>query len=172
MAEQNVINVPFGMADITVEGESIGLQADAATFTAEPKYVDIETYELGLYDKYLEGWDVKVKVVFQEESYEKLKIALPVLEEVTTGSEKIGLKDGRLHQRVRDKGKEIKIHPRDAGLSKEFDVTIFKAYPVGVFERKYGKETSKFEVEFVGLPMTGDSTKGGNFFLIGEDSVV
>jgi hypothetical protein len=168
MAED--IKIPFGLADIKIDGKDIGLQADVATFTAEPKYIDIESYELGgVYDKYLEGWIVKLKVVFEEESYEKLKMALPVLEEVTVGIEKIGLKDGRLHQRIRDKAKEIKIHPRGVGNDKQFDVTIFKAYPVGQWERKYGKEKVKFEVEFEVLPNTGDSSKGGNFFLIGED---
>lgn len=60
----NEIKVGFGLADITIDGVDVGLQGDGATFTAEPKYIDVETYEMGLYDLYLDGWDGKTFCYF------------------------------------------------------------------------------------------------------------
>lgn len=164
------MNLAFGLADIKIDGNSVGAQGDAAVFSAEPIYVDVESYEAGIYDKYLEKWEVKLKVVFEEESYEKLKMAMPVLVETETidGSGVAGLKDGGAHQRVRNKAKAVTVHPR--GVSgKANDVTIHLGYPTGVFERSYGKELSKYEVEFIAFPRFADSTKSGSYFLIGED---
>ncbi|WP_391115988.1 hypothetical protein [Psychrobacillus sp. L3] len=163
------IKVGFGLADIKVGGLDIGLQGDGATFTAEPNYLDVETYELGLYDLYLDSWSVKLKVVFQEEGFEKLKMALPALQELKEDGEVVGMTDGRIHQRVRDKAQEITIHPKDAGEDTDYDITVFKAYPTGAFERAYGKEVVKYEVEFIGLPRTGDGSTGGNYFRIGQE---
>ncbi|MBS4207444.1 hypothetical protein [Bacillus sp. FJAT-50079] len=168
----NEIKVGFGLADITIGGQDMGLQGDAATFTAEPQYLDVETYELGLYDLYLDSWAVSLKVVFQEESFDKLKMALPALDEIKNGATTIGLTDGKIHQRMRDKAVEIKVHPKDAGADTDYDLTIFKAFPTGAFERVYGKDVVKYEVEFKALPLTGDSSKGGNYFRIGQEGTV
>jgi|GEM_PF-5269660 len=168
----NEIKVGFGLADITIDGVDVGLQGDGATFTAEPKYIDVETYEMGLYDLYLDGWDVKLSVTFQDENFDKLKMALPALEEITDELDAVvGLKDGALHQRMRAKASEIVVHPRDAGVSTDSDITIFKAFPTGVFERKYGKEVVAYTVEFKALPLTGNPSQGGNFFRIGKETV-
>lgn len=162
------IKVGFGLADIEIDGKDMGLQGDAAEFTATPNYLDVETFELGLYDLYLDNWDVKLKVVFQEENFEKLKMAIPALQESTTGGDVVGLVDGGIHKRMRGNAVEIKIHPKDAGLDTDTDITIYKAYPTGSFSRVYGKEVVKFEVEFIALPVSGDGSAGGNYFLIGE----
>jgi hypothetical protein len=166
----NEIKVGFGLADITIDGQDMGLQGDGATFSAEPKYIEVETYEMGIYDLYLDGWDVKLAVTFQDENFDKLKMALPALDEIKNGAETVGLTDSAMHQRMRDKAVEIIVHPRDAGESSDSDVTIFKAYPQGVFERKYGKEVAQYTVEFKALPLTGDPKKGGNFFRIGQEA--
>lgn len=164
------IKVGFGLADIKIGGVDVGLQGDAAEFTAEPNYLDVETYELGLYDLYLDQWDVKLKVVFQEESFDKLKMALPALKELSDTGEVVGLTDGRIHQRVRDKAQEITVHPKDAGSDDSYDITIFKAFPTGAFTRVYGKEVASYEVEFIALPLTGDGSTGGNYFRIGAEA--
>ncbi|WP_416147894.1 hypothetical protein ACM26V_16825 [Salipaludibacillus sp. HK11] len=167
----NEIKVGFGLADITVDGQDVGLQGDGAVFTAEPKMLEIETYELGTWDYYLEGWDVKLKVSFQEENFAKLKMALPALDDVKDGTDTVGLQDGRLHQRMRDKAVEILVHPRSAEVGDtSMDIKIFKAIPVGAFERSFSKDVVSYEVEFHALPLTGDLSKGGNFFLIGEEA--
>lgn len=96
-------------------------------------------------------------------------MAIPALQELSADGKAVGLTDGAIHQRMRDLASEIVIHPKDAGTSTETDITIFKAYPVGSFTRVYGKEVVSYEVEFVGLPLTGDGSTGGNYFRIGEE---
>ena len=162
------IKLGFGLADILVGNVDIGAQGDAAEFSAEPVYLDVESYENGLWDKYLEKWSVKLKVVLEEESYEKLQMALPTLETIDNAGTIKGLQDGGAHQLVRSKAKTVTIHPRGNGTDKSFDITIHKAFPVGTFTRKYGKEVSKYEVEFMGFPKTGNSKDPGNYFLIGQ----
>jgi hypothetical protein len=157
----------FGLADILVGGEDIGSQGDAAVLSIEPVYLDVESYEAGLVDLYLEKWNVKLKVVMEDTSYEKLQIALPALEEWDDQGVIRGLRDSGAHQLVSSKAKEITIHPRAKGTDKSTDVTIYKAYPTGVLERTYGKEVTKFEVEFMAFPKTSNSKDPGNYFLIG-----
>ncbi|WP_404403799.1 hypothetical protein [Jeotgalibacillus malaysiensis] len=164
------IKIPFGMAQITVNGEDVGLQGDAAVFSATPTYIDVEVYEMGVYDKALEKWEVMLTVRFAQEDYSKFKMAMPHLEELTDVEGNVtGLTDGKLMQRARDKAVEVVVHPIEAGDSKEFDVTVFKAFPVGTFERTYGKEASVYEVEFMALPRTGNINQHGNYFRIGEE---
>jgi hypothetical protein len=158
----------FGLADILVDSEDIGSQGDKAVLTIEPKYLDVESYENGLWDKYLEKWEVKLKVVLEDTSYDKLKIALPALEEWDDMGTIKGLRDGGAHQLVRNKAKKVTIHPRGKGSDTSTDVTIYMAYPVGVLEQTFGKETSKYEVEFVAFPRTANSKDPGNYFLIGD----
>jgi hypothetical protein len=158
----------FGLADIIVDSVDIGSQGDKAVLSIEPNYLDVESYENGLWDKYLEKWTVKLKVVLEDTSFDKLKVALPALDEVKDAqSAVIGLQDGGAHQLVRAKAKQLTIHPRAKGTDKSTDVTIYLAYPTGVLERTYGKEVTKYEVEFMAFPKTSNSKDPGNYFLIG-----
>jgi hypothetical protein len=162
----------FGLADILVDGVDIGSQGDASVLSIEPVYLDVESYENGLWDKYLEKWNVKLKVVLEDTSYEKLQIALPALEEWDDQGTIRGLRDGGTHQLVRSKAKKVTIHPRGKGADTTTDVTIYMAYPIGVLEQTYGKEVSKYEVEFMAFPKTANSKDPGNYFLIGTPPTV
>jgi gamma-glutamylcyclotransferase (GGCT)/AIG2-like uncharacterized protein YtfP len=172
MANKDV-NILFGMCDIWINGKKIeNRQADKAQFSAEAKYIDIDLYDLPHYDKILESWDVKLNAVFYEEDYETIMRTLPHLEEIkdsVTGETK-SLVDGKLWQRVRkDKCVEIRLHPRELPeTDKHFDITLFKAFPNTQFNRVFGKEVGKIEVEFVGLARTGDPSQMANYFCIGE----
>lgn len=168
MSQNKGVEVGFGLADITIDGKDMGLQAEAAVFSAEPEYIEVETYEAGIFDYYLDKWNVHMKVSFQQDGFEQLKLALPATVELKENGETVGLTDGRLHQRMRDKAVEIRVHPREAAEDdKSMDVVIFKAVPVGVFERTYGKEAVQYEIEFHALPLTGKSGKNGEYFRIG-----
>lgn len=158
----------FGLADILVDNIDIGSQGDAAVLSIEPIYLDVESYENGLWDKYLEKWEVKLKVVLEDTAFDKLKIALPALDDQGVVG---GLQDGGAHQLVRSKAKKVTIHPRGKGADTSTDVTIHMAYPTGVFERTFGKETTKYEVEFMGFPKTANSKDPGNYFLIGTPPI-
>jgi hypothetical protein len=165
MAEE--VKLQYGLCDITVDGTKvITLLGDAAEFTAEPQYEDIDLYEVPAYDKLLTGWDVRLKIVLEDYQYSNLEIGMPMLEH------NIGFSDGALMQRARDKATELIIHPREKlEADKASDLTIFKAFPISAFQIQFGKELSKWEVEFVGLAKTADPKQIGNYFRIGEAPV-
>lgn len=164
------IKLQYGLCDITVGGtKEFAILGDVAEFTAEPQFEDIDLYEIPAYDKLLTGWDVRLKVVLEDYQYKNLELAMPMMKKITVGIEDIGFTDGGLYQKARDKAVEIVIHPRDLLASdKQFDLTVFKAFPTTSFQKQYGKELSKWEVEFVGLSKTADPKQAGNYFLIGE----
>lgn len=165
------IRIPIGLCSIKVGAEDLAHQGDAAVFTAEPQYIDIDLYDLPKYDKILDGWDVRLTVTLDEESYEAIMQSLSASEAELhhVMNDVIGVKDGKLHQRMRNKAKEIVIHPNDLPENDDsFDITIFKAIAVSGYQRTYGKEQSKWEVTFEGLSRTGDPTQAGNYFHIGQ----
>ncbi|WP_214480966.1 hypothetical protein [Bacillus sp. SM2101] len=169
MAED--IKVLYGMSDILVDGMNIGVQADAAEFIAKPELIDIDLYELKHYDKLIEAWDVRLKCAMHEEDYDKIMMILPFAEEIKDGVTTKGIQDGKLWQSAREKAKEITVHPRKLPVDdKSYDITIFKAFPNTEYKRRYGKDTSKIEVEFQALARTGDPSTAGNYFRIGEAS--
>lgn len=166
----NEIKLSYGLAEITVGGTDIGLQGGAAEFTAEPIVYDIENYEVGLWDQVLDSWNVRLSVNFAQEDFEKLKLAIPFMQEIKQTTTTIGLKDGAIGQTARALAKEIVVHPKSFGASTEGDITIFKAFPTGSFKKSYGKEASTYTVEFRGLSKTGAKT-AGEFFRIGKETV-
>jgi len=174
MAED--IKLTIGVADIMVDGTPVPNQADAATFSAEPILQQVDLYTAPHYDQRVEGWNVSLTIVVDEDSYEGYQMAL-------AGSEKLedpqysvdpeleqysGITDGVGQKSLRPSAKEIVIHPEGATDSR-YDITIFKAVPTGTFERVYGKEKTSYEITFNGLHKTGDHTQMSNYFLIGED---
>lgn len=166
--------IGFGLADIKVDGVDVGAQADAAELSIEPIYIDVETYESGIWDKYVDRYDVKLKVVFEAQSYDKIQLAFPLLQEVEgmTAGTVSGMKDSGAQKRVRSLAKPVTIHPREKAPSdKEYDVTLYLAYPIGVYTRTYAKEVAKYEVEFIAFPRFSDSTKAGNYVLFGTDEL-
>lgn len=156
MAEQKFI---FGLADIKYGDSPIPVQGDAAVLKIEPEYIDINSYELGgVYDKIVKTWNVTLEVVFEQETAEVMGLCVPL----NSG------KDSALGESLRAKAKELVIHPRSAGESKDFDVTIFKAVSTGSYERKYGLEQGKVAVTFTALLKDGAAPGvAGNFFQIG-----
>lgn len=163
----------FGQADITWGAASIGLQADKATFKAEPKFTDIELYDFGgVVDKICTGWTVTLEVVLAEET--AMKLAIPVKEQVDgTDPLKKNLTDDAVGMSLRAKAQELTIHPRNAGTSLDTDITIFKAAPSGSYERVYGLEQGKVAVTFTAFVKDGaEAGKAGNYFQYGPDVVV
>lgn len=160
------IQLQYGKCDIYVDGnKEFPILGDVAEFVAEPEFEDIDLYEVPHYDKVLTGWNVSFKIVLEDNSFQALKLGLPTLEETENG----GLTDGGLFQRARDKAKEIRVHPHGVDATNlEADLTIFKAFPITSYEKKFGKELSKWEIQFQGLARTADATKVGNYFKIGE----
>lgn len=161
MAQQKYM---FGLADITYGEGAIPVQGDAAVLKIEPEYINITSYELGgLQDKLVKTWNVTLEVVFEEETAETMGLCVPL----TSG------KDSALGESLRAKAKKLVIHPRSAGESKDFDVTIFKAISTGSYERKYGLEQGKIAVTFTALIKDGAAAgEAGNFFKVGAPDPV
>lgn len=166
----STIQLSYGLADITVDGVDIGLQGGAAEFTAEPVFYEVSNYEIGLYDMVLDTWNVRLSVSLAQEDFAKLKMALPMLEEIKESTTTVGVKDGAIGQKARDLAKEIVVSPRSiTGTSG--DITIFKAFPTGAFVKGFGKEASTYTVEFRALSKTG-AKAAGEFFRIGNEATV
>lgn len=172
------INFTIGTASVTYGGVKVPHAADAFTFTAEPILQQIDLYTAPNYDQRVEGWKVEGKLVVDEDSLDAYKMALAgveMLEDPLFGTDPdakqyTGLTDGVGFKSLRSTAKELVIHPDSLPASdKSLDVTIFMAASVGSFERVYGKEKTSYEITFTGLHKTGDSTKAGNYFRIGED---
>ncbi|MEC1786087.1 hypothetical protein [Schinkia azotoformans] len=168
------LNLTIGTASVTVGGQPVPNLADAVVFSATPRIIDVDLYQAANYDKRIDGWDVELRLIFDEASYAGYKLAMEGLDEQTFDDiDIIGLKDGKTHQSLRATAKEIVVHPAELpALEKEFDITIFKAVSIGTFERSFSKEKTQYEVTFRALHKTGDPTKSGNYFLIGEDDLL
>ncbi len=164
MSENN-FELQVGMCDIFVEGNAeFPVQGEAAEFLAEPIYEDIDLYEISNYDKLLVGWNVTFKIVLEDYSKKALELGMPMLEPTDFGHG-----DAKLMSRARDKAKEIRIHPRDrADTDREHDIVIYKAFPVNSFEKKFGKEKSTWEIQFVALAKDADPKAVNNYFSIGQ----
>lgn len=158
-AQQNYI---FGLCDITYGEAALPVLGDKAVLTIEPEYIDINSYEIGgLVDKLVKTWKVSLDVVFEQETAEVMGLCIPL----------DAKEDSALGKSLRATGKELKIHPRSAGESEEFDVTIFKAVSTGSYERIYGLEQGYVKVTFNALVKDGAKPGvKGNFFRIGAAS--
>lgn len=154
----------FGMADITWGESPIPVQGDAAVLNITPEFIDITSYELGgVQDKICKSWNITLEVVFEEETAEIFQMALPL-----TADSQQNYQDAALGESLRAKAKELVIHPRSAGSSKDFDITIFKAAPSGTLERRYGLEQGKVAVTFTAMLKDGaEAGSPGNYFKIG-----
>ena len=158
------INIPFGLCQITYGDINLPIQADEAIFEAIPTYKKIRGGVLGKSVQYLlADYDVTFDVSFNKENYDILKLHYPVLNDLNDG-----LVDNP--NRVDTTGKRLVIHPLGTD-SKEYDLTIFKAYiePM-TFRREYKKETDKFNVKFVGKPVVFNRKLEHSYFYIGDSS--
>lgn len=158
----------FGMADITWGESPLPIQGDAAVLNITPEFIDITSYELGgVVDKICKSWAITLEVVLEEETAEVFSMALPVSTD-TNGN----LTDAALGESLRAKAKELVIHPRSAGESKDFDIKIFKAAPSGTLERRYGLEQGKVAVTFTAMLKDGAAPgQPSNYFQIGDKKV-
>lgn len=167
----------YGLCDITLTRNGVEVplfaQADAAIFTAEPVYIEINNYELGTIDMILDRWNVNFKVSFDRRDI--MEIMLPLKKNEGTGDDvgKTQYIDMPSGTSLRDvMAGELKIHPRGA-LTEEGDITIFCAVPTGAVPINYGKEKTNIEVTFIGLvkdnAVAGDE---GNYFRKGYSFTV
>lgn len=161
----------IGVADITIGGNKVPNQADAAVFTAEPILLDVDLYQVPNYDKILEGYNVQVQIVVDEDCIQGYEMALAGMEVVDSEilvNPPIGLYDGGNQQSMRSKAKEVIIHPVAFGEDDSYDIIIHKAIPIGSFERTYGKEKTSYTITLQGLAKTANVKDVNQYFQIGK----
>lgn len=165
----------FGQSDITFGGVALPLLAEAVVLKVEPSYTDIKVYDFGegAVDRICTGYNITITTALAEESVAALQLAIPVSTQTdTVDSLKTNLADAPVGTSLRAFGKELKIHPRSAGLDTSTDVVIFKAIPTGTFERNYGFEQGKIPVTFTAVVKDGAKAgKIGNYFTFGDPTV-
>jgi len=149
------IRIPIGLCDVTYDGVTHTNLADEAMFEAKPTY---QTLKGGQFNKHyiLEDYRVSFELYLSEESYDTLKLANPSLKEYNGG-----LYDNPSN--VNQNGKQLVIHPSEAGESKDYDITIFSAIidPKQPYSKTYKKGLDMVKVRFLGQP---DKNINGNEF--------
>ena len=164
-------SIPVGPASITFDGSDVPLFFDNVVLKIEEILKDIKapgSFGEMLLGKYVAGYKVTVTSSFMNENHDTLKFAMG-LKELTSGGSK-NLVDNILgSQKV---GKQLIIHPLDAGVDVSRDITIYRAILTGNFERTYGFEQGKVPVTFEALVKDGaDATSYKNMFCIGDSTL-
>lgn len=141
----NNIKIPFGLCSIKY-GDLTLIQGDDAIFEAKPTLQKMYGGALNQTLGYIiTEYDVSLKISFNQQNYDVLKLHFPLLQELEGG-----LIDNPT--RVDMTGKRLTISPL-AKHSKDYDITVFDAYiePTS-FKRTYKKDVDLFEVTFKGKP--------------------
>jgi len=168
----NVVDkIPVGPASITFDGSDVPLFFDNVVLKIEEILKEIKapgSFGENLLGKYVVGYKVTVTSSFMNENHDTLKLAMG-LTELTSGPDK-NLVDSKLGtQKV---GKQLIIHPIDAGADVSRDITIYRAILSGNLERTYGFEQGKVPVTFEALVKDGaDATSYNNMFCIGKNTI-
>ncbi|MEE6134618.1 hypothetical protein [Priestia sp. GS2] len=179
MAEK--VEVPFGLADITIgEGaEAItfdgaaNFQADGGEVTLTPILQEVKIADFGesVYDEVVTGYTGRVLIVAAEDKIQMMKLALSSSEDITstTNSEVVGLMDAKIGTSLRKKAKKVRIHPRSLpATDKSKDIVIYKMASNGEFNRSFANEQGNVQIELNMYPRDGmDASKPGNFFYRG-----
>lgn len=180
--------IPFGQANITLErgeekinfhgkntpeGDNEYLQVEGGKVTIEPEMEEIkfEDYGSSPYDHRVTGFKVSLSIVAGQETITIMKLAIAGTIDVKPSGEETatGVTDGPLGASNRERGMKATIHPRFVPASdKTKDFTIYNVASTGSYERPYGNEQGRIELEMECYPRDGaDASKGGNFFYTG-----
>lgn len=175
------IQVPFGLADITIgEGSDAikfdgkaNFQADGGEVTLTPITQEVKLADLGdsVYTEIVTGHTGKVSIVAAEDTIEMVKLALSATEDITdaTSGKLVGVTDAKIGTSLRNKAKKVTIHPRMLPPEdKSKDIVIYKMASNGDFTRSFANEQGKVQIELNMYPRDGmDASKPGNFYYRG-----
>ncbi len=158
----NDIRIPLGLCEVSYDGQQIKYLADKVVFEAKPKY---QTMQAGQGKGYiLEDYEVSLTMSVSNELYETMKLANPSLIDHAHG-----MFDNPTE--VNKKGKQLTIHPYEAGDSKKYDITIFSAIvdPKQPYIRAFDKKMDKVKIRFLGQPSKQMSdSKFKSYYFIGD----
>ncbi len=176
------MKIPFGLADFTIgdganaikfDGKT-NFQADGGEVTIEPilEAATIADFGSGDYDDLVNGYTGEVKIVAAEHTLKLLETAMAYADKiVNTGATPsvTGLTDAKIGTSMRERGVQIRIHPREMGTDTTLDIVLYKVASVGAWNRSFANEQGKNELTYKMYPRDGaDASKGSNYFYIGS----
>jgi hypothetical protein len=157
------MRIPIGLCDVTYNGITHTALADEAIFEAKPKYSIVRKGQMEKIPL-LEDYDVSLQLYLHEETYETMKLANPSLHDYNGG-----LFDDPT--KVNLIGKQLTIHPAEAGDSKEYDITLFSAildYEQS-YKRVFRKGIDTISIRFLGQPSKQiNGNKFKSYYFIGD----
>ncbi|MBU9714419.1 hypothetical protein [Evansella tamaricis] len=157
------IRLPIGLCQVTYDGVSLSPLAEKVVFEAIPKYQELKGGQMQTFYLF-EDYKVMLTMSISNETYETMKLSNPGLQD-----HEHGLYDNPA--KIERDGKQITIHPYDAGESKEYDITIFSAIPDPniPFKKTYDKRQDKVRLRFIGQPSKSfDDNKLKSYYFIGD----
>ena len=176
------MKIPFGLADYTIGiGENAikfdgktNFQADGGEVTIEPILVAGKVADFGDsdYDDLVNGYTGEVTIVGAEHSLKLMETAMAYADKVvSTGATPttVGLTDAKVGTSMRERGVQLRIHPRQMGADTSLDIVLYKVASVGAYNRGYNNEQTNNELTFKMYPRDGaGASKGSNYFYVGS----
>jgi len=148
------------------------MQAEGGELELTPITEEIELPELGggVFDHIQTGWEGSLKIVGSKASLDLISKTISGTISFDENGEVVSVTDAPVGSSLREKGRKVRIHPRQLGDDTSEDFVIHKVINTGGITKTYQNEQGQHEMEFVILPKDcADANKPNNYFYIGED---
>lgn len=148
------------------------MQADGGELELTPITEEMKLPELGdsVFDYVTNGWEGKLKVVASKATLDLISKTLSGTISFERDGEVVSVTDAPVGSSLRDKGRKVRIHPRQLGSDRSEDIVIHKVVNTSGLNKSYQNEQGNYEMEFEVLPKDcADANKPNNYYYIGEN---
>lgn len=148
------------------------MQAEGGELELTPVTQEIELPELGdgVFDHIQTGWEGSLKIVGSKASLDLISKTISGTISFDKEGKVVSVTDAPVGSSLREKGRKVRIHPRQLGDDTSEDFVIHKVVNTSGITKTYQNEQGQHEMEFVILPKDcADANKPNNYFYIGED---
>ncbi len=148
------------------------MQADGGELELKPITQEMNLPELGegVFDYVTNGWEGSLKVVASRATLELISKTLSGTVSFLRDGKVVSITDAPVGSSLRDKGRKVRIHPRQLGDDTSEDIVIHKVVNTSGLSKTYQNEQGNYEMEFEILPKDcADANKPNNYYYIGED---
>lgn len=148
------------------------MQADGGELELTPITEEMKLPELGdsVFDYVTNGWEGKLKVVASKATLDLISKTLSGTISFERDGKVVSVTDAPVGSSLRDKGRKVRIHPRQLGSDKSEDIVIHKVVNTSGLNKSYQNEQGNYEMEFEVLPKDcADANEPNNYYYIGED---
>lgn len=148
------------------------MQAEGGELELTPVTQEIELPELGdgVFDHIQTGWEGSLKIVGSKASLDLISKTISGTISFDKEGKVVSVTDAPVGSSLREKGRKVRIHPRQLGDDISEDFVIHKVVNTSGITKTYQNEQGQHEMEFVILPKDcADANKPNNYFYIGED---